>query len=153
MHPYQHQINKLWEIIKLENRAKKNGFWLEALSFSYMHLEVELRMLLTTKSGKNNIPLAKETINRERYLMSLANLARENKFIDSKTWEKIKQFNDIRKKTIHKFIQDDMKYEELENTVNIAIDIVGDIQSRYIKLVWGEEEYLTPIGWKTKQKK
>jgi len=140
MHPYQEQVNKLWEIIKLESRAKKNGFWLESLSLSYIHLEVELRLLLTSKAGKDSIPLPTEKIDKQAYLMQLANLAKDNKFIDEETWEKIQEFNDIRRKAIHGLIHGEITYAELDKPAKSTFEIAYAIQNKWLKIKFGKEE-------------
>jgi hypothetical protein len=57
MHPYQDQINKLWEVIKLRNRAAKGEFWIEAIALTYVVFKVHLRLLLTSGAGEAGIPL------------------------------------------------------------------------------------------------
>lgn len=117
MHPYQDQVDRMWEIIKLNGKARKNGFWLESLSLSYVLLEVELRLLLTSKVGKDGIPISLEKIEKQQYLMQLANLAKDNKFLDEDTWRRIKEFNDVRKEAIHGLIRGEISYAELETPV------------------------------------
>lgn len=140
MHPYQDQVNKMWEIIKLELRAKKNGFWLESLSLSYLLLEVSLRLLLTSKAGKDGIPLSSEKIDKQRYLMQLANLAKDHKFLDIETWEKIKEFNDIRGKSIHGLMRGEITYEELEEPAKNTFEIAYAVQNKWLPITFGKAE-------------
>ena len=140
MHPNQDQVNMMWEIIKLELNAKKNGFWLESLSLSYILLEVHLRLLLTSKAGKDGIPLSSSKIDNQVYLVQLANLARDHKFLDDKIWKKIKEFNDIRRKAIHGMIRGEITYAELEEPAKNAFEIAYAIQNRWLSITFGKEE-------------
>jgi len=140
MHPYQNQVNKMWEVIKLELRAKKNGFWLESLSLSYMLLEVNLRLLLTSKAGKDSIPLSSGKIDKQLYLIQLANLARDHKFIGRVTWQKIKEFNDMRRKAIHSLIRGEITYEELEEPAKNTFEIAYAIQNKWLSITFEKVE-------------
>lgn len=151
MHPYQDQVNRMWEIIKLNGRARKNGFWLESLSLSYVLLEVELRLLLTSKAGKDSTPISPEKIENQQYLMQLANLAKDNKFLDEGTWLRIKEFNDVRRKAIHGLTRGKISYAELETPATQFIDLAYAIQSRWLKITIGKEE--TYEEYKVKQSK
>ena len=151
MHPYQDQVNRMWEIIKLENKAKKNGFWLESLSLSYILLEVELRLLLTSKAGKDESPLSSDKIDKQIYLMQLANLAKDHGFIDKETWEKIQEFNDIRKKGIHGLIRGELTYAELEEQAKSTFEIAYAIQNKWLQITFGKQE--TYEEYKAKNRK
>jgi len=140
MHPYQDQVNKMWEIIKLELRAKKNGFWLESLSLSYMLLEVTLRLLLTSKAGKDGIPLSSDKIGKQLYLIQLANLAKDHKFLDTETWQKIKELNDIRRKAIHGLMHGEITYAELEEPAKNTFEIAYAIQNKWLPITFGKAE-------------
>jgi len=140
MHPYQDQVDRMWEIIKLNGRARQNGFWLESLSLSYVLLEVELRLLLTSKAGKDSIPISLGKIESQQYLMQLANFAKDNKFLDEGTWLRIKDFNDVRRKAIHGLIRGKISYAELEIPAIQFIDLAYTIQSRWLKITIGKEE-------------
>lgn len=54
-HPYQDQVDKMWDLIKKRKLAYSNGFWLECMSLSYILLEIELRLLLSSKVGRTRI--------------------------------------------------------------------------------------------------
>jgi len=140
MHPYQGQVDKMWEIIKLELRAKKNGFWLESLSLSYMLLEVGLRLLLTSKAGKDGIPLSSDKIDKQRYLIQLANLAKDHKFLDIETWQKIKEVNDIRRKAIHGLMRGEITYEELAEPAKDTFRIAYAVQNKWLPITFGKAE-------------
>ena len=140
MHPYQDQTDRMWEIIKLELKAKKNGFWLESLSLSYILLEARLRFLLKSKAGKDGIPLPSHKIDKQKYLMSLANLARDHEFINHEIWSKIREFNDIRKKAIHGMIHGEITYSELKEPAENVFEIAYAIQNRWLPITIGKEE-------------
>ena len=151
MHPYQDQVDRMWEIIKLENRAKKKGFWLESLSLSYILLEVELRLLLASKAGKDESPLSSDKIDKQTYLMQLANLAKDHGFIDKETWGKIQEFNDIRKKGIHGLIRGELTYAELKEPAKSTFEIAYAIQNKWLQITFGKPE--TYEEYKAKNRK
>jgi hypothetical protein len=137
MHPYQDQINKLWEVIKLRNRAAKGEFWIEAIALTYVVFEVHLRLLLTSGAGEAGIPLSPSEIDKKEYLRNLANLALDKNFINSDLNDKILTFNRDRNKMIHHFIQGKIQYSELKNTYETTSATIGEIQSQWLKITVG----------------
>jgi len=140
MHPYQNQVDRMWEIIKLSIRAKKQGYWLEFLCLLYILLEIELRLLLTSKAGKNGIPIPPEKIDKQIYLMNLANLANDNGFIGEPHWQRIKDFNDVRKNAIHGLAQGKISYGDLGKNLEPLTQLVYDIQENWLPIKFGKEE-------------
>ena len=57
MHPYQDQIDKMWDLIKHLGAAQRNGFWLEVINLRHVLLEIELRLLLSSKAGESRKPI------------------------------------------------------------------------------------------------
>ena len=140
MHPYQDQVNRMWDLIKLKIRAQKNGFWIEALDLSYILLEIELRLLLSSKAGNKGRPIDAEKIDKQEYLMSLANLAKDRDFIDKDTWDKLQDFNDVRRKTIHKLAQGEITYDQLAEPVSEVTKIVHVLQEQWLPIKIGKVE-------------
>ncbi len=139
-HPYQYQVNKMWEIIKRKNLAQANGFWLESINLSYILIEIELRLLLSSKAGGTGIPIPPDKIDRQNYLMELANLSKSNGFIDNTLWEKIRSFNQYRKKATHSFAQGEIEYDELKEPAMKTNDIIYDIQNLWLPIKFSEIE-------------
>ena len=138
MHPYQDQINRIEDLIKREALARKNGHWMESISLLYIILEVELRLLLSAKTGDSRI-LPKK-IDEQRYIMNLADLAKDNGFIDESIWKRIREFNDKRKKAIHRLAQGEISYGDLEEAVLSADDLRLDIQTCWLAIKSGPTE-------------
>jgi hypothetical protein len=137
MHPYQDQITNLWEIIKLQNRAAKSEFWIEAIALTYIIFEVQLRLLLTSKAGESSIPVPSGDIDDKRHLRDLTDLAIKKKFIDNTLYDKILSFNNSRNKMIHGLIQGKIQYSELKNTFKSTSSAIYEIQSRWLKITVG----------------
>ena len=137
-HPYQEQTDRVWNVIKFEIRAKENGFWIESISLSYVILEYQLRILLSCKVDKAGNPISTVKINKAEYLIALANLAKEKDIIDDGLYNKIKQFNDFRRTFIHRLLLEDLNYSQLEEPAKNAWRITEEIQSKWLKLTWGE---------------
>jgi len=140
MHPYQDEVNKMWDIIKLRVRAIKQGYWLEAIDLTYILLEIELRLLLTSKAGAKGKPLSKDKIDRQRYLMNLANLAKDSGFLSESLWERIREFNNKRRAAIHGLAKCKISYHELEKVCKNTEELIYDIQSLWLPIKYGEEE-------------
>lgn len=138
MHPYQDQVNQMWGIIKKRIKAKNNGFWMEAIDLTYILLEIELRLLLTSKAGDEIIPPHK--IDDQKYLMNLANLSKDSGFIDQTIWMQIQKFNNCRKQAIHGLAQGDIKYEDLEDCLKDTTELVGNIQNQWLPIKFGKVE-------------
>jgi hypothetical protein len=147
MHSYQNQINRMGKIIKLEVRARQNGYWIEAISLSYALLEFQLRLLLRSDVGEEHKLIDVEEINKARFLISLANIAKEKGFIDDTLYKKIEQFNNIRRGLIHKLFLEDIDYSALENQAKDAGGIYQEIESKWLKITWGKEERFVDGKW------
>lgn len=144
MYPYQDQIDKMWNLIKRQILAQKNGFWIESLCLGYTLLEIELRLLLSSKAGARGVPIPPRKIDGQEYLMNLANLAKDNGFIDRSIWERIKDFNDVRKKAIHRLAQGEISYGDLkESTLGIS-NLIYDVQSCWLPIKIGPDETRPP---------
>lgn len=128
----------MWDLIKRKIKAQHNGFWLETISLSYILLEIELRLLLCSKAGNKKIPPRK--IDAQNFLMTLANLAKDNGFIDEKIWEQIQKFNEGRRKAIHRLAQGEIEYEDIKEYVKDTTELIGEIQSRWLPIKFGEVE-------------
>lgn len=137
MHPYQDQVNRLWEIIKLRNRAAKGEFWIEAIALTYIVFEVHLRLLLTSGAGEAGISLSPSDIDKKEYLRDLANLALNKKFINPTLHNKILSFNRDRNKMIHHFAQGKIQYSELKATYETTTSTIAEIQSQWLKITVG----------------
>jgi hypothetical protein len=140
MHPYQNQVDRMRELVKLWIRASNNGFWIEEVSLTYVLLEVELRLLLTSKAGKQGKPLSPSEVDNAEYLKALADLALKEDFIKHELYNKIISFNNVRRKVIHGLIQGNIKYSELEDICKSSSNIIYDIQSLYLQVTIGPEE-------------
>ena len=130
----------MWNLDKLMIQALKKESWIEALSLSYTLIEIELRFLLSSSAGKSRIPIPLEKIYKQKFLMDLANLAKDNIFIDESLWAKIQQFNEIRRKAIHRLAQCQISYEDLKEPALKSHEIMGDIQGCCLKLEFGSVE-------------
>jgi len=140
MHPYQDEVNRMWDIIKLRVRAIKQGYWLEAIDLTYILLEIELRLLLTSKAGTKGKPLLKDKIDRQKYLMNLANLAKDSGFLNESLWERIREFNNKRRAAIHGLAKGKISYHELEKVCKNTAELIYDIQSLWLPIKYGDKE-------------
>lgn len=141
MNKLQDQISREWELLVQKRlKAVRNGYWLEAITLSYICLELDLRKLLSTNALGKTKPLEHEKIIKQEYLMNLANLAKDNGFISEDIWDRIKRFNDFRRKAIHGLIQGEITYDDLEKPCLEIFRLSYDIQSCWLKITFGPEE-------------
>lgn len=140
MHPYQDQVNRMWNLVKLRVRAIKQESWLEVIDLTYALLEMELRLLLTSKAGEQNKPLSRVEIDQQKYLMDLANLAKGSGFLDTSLWEKIREFNKKRADAIHGLAQGRISYLELKDVFENTTELIYNIQSLWLPISYGPEE-------------
>lgn len=140
MHSYQDQIDKMWGLIKHLNLAKRSGCWLECINLSYILLEIELHLLFLSKVGTSGIQIPPRKVGYQDYLMHLAGLAKDNKFIDITIWERIRKFNNIRKRAIHGLIQGELSYDDLKEPAFSADRLRGDIQKLWLPIEFEPEE-------------
>lgn len=83
--------------------------------------------------------------------MQLANLAKDHGFIDKETWEKIQEFNDIRKKGIHGLIRGKLTYAELEEPAKSTFEIAYAIQNKWSQITFGKQETYEEYKAKNRQ--
>lgn len=134
----------MWGVISLKIRAQKNESWIEAISLSYTLLEVELRLLLSSKASNSGRPVPIEKINKQKHLMDLANLAKRKGFIGADIWKTIRDFNDVRNRAIHGYITGEVSYSELREPALTATEVIGAVQDRWLPIEWGQEERTLP---------
>jgi len=150
MHPYQDQIDKVGDFLELEMLARKNKCWLESISISYILLEIMFRLLLSSKAGTSQIPIPPKTINDQNYLMKLANLARDNGFMDETIWKQTNDFNKARNKAIHGLAQGEINYSELKGPALSTRRLMAYINNCRLRITFGQEETRPPGGTGTK---
>lgn len=151
MHPYQAQVDRMWpEFIKLRIRAIKQGHWLEVIDLTYIILEIELRLLLISKAGEQGKPLPIVEIDKQKYLMTLASLAKSKGFLDNSLLGKIKNFNNKRRNAMHGLAQGRISYSELEDVYNNTTELIYDIQNRWLPIKYGSEETLEDYNQRVK---
>lgn len=136
-HSYQEQIDRMWNLIKLNNQAKRKKFWLESISLSYILLEAELRLVLFAKG------FSTDTIDNQPYLMNLANLAKDNGIITSDLWDKLHDFNTKRRQAIHGLVKGEIQYDDLEEPAIQFSELAGEIQGQWLTIDIGDEETLS----------
>ncbi|MCC6502541.1 MAG: hypothetical protein IT362_05325 [Deltaproteobacteria bacterium] len=152
MNRFQDQISREWELLVVKRiKAVRNGYWLEAITLSYICLELRLRILLSTNALGKKIPVEHEKIIKQKYLMSLANLAKENGFISEDIWERIKKFNSLRKKAIHGLIQGEIGYDDLREPCLEIDRLTSDIQDCWLKITFGPVESFEEYKKKNKE--
>ncbi len=138
MNNYQDQINRMWGLIKLQNKALKNGFWIEAIEIGYILLEIEFRLLLRSRADSKKGPIDIEKINNQKYLINLATLALDNNFISNDTFNKIKSFNVTRKKAFHGLAFGEIEYADIEDDARKVHRLIGEIQGYFLTIKVGK---------------
>ena len=128
------------DLIKQKNYAQRNGCWLESISLSYILLEIELRLLLSSKAGALKIPIPPRTIDNQEYLMKLAKLSKAKGFINEDILKRIREFNKVRRRVIHGLAQGKISYSDLRETAFNCSQVVYDIQSCWLPIKFGQEE-------------
>ena len=128
-----------WGIVQLYVAALKKSSWIEATSLGYTLLEIELRYLLKSKAGLAGEPLEDAVIEKSDYLVTLAELARDKKFLPQRLFEKVKAFNAARKRAIHKLATETVKLSELEAVASSVSEITSDIQRLWLPYTLGSE--------------
>lgn len=73
--------------------------WIEAISLAYTVLEVAFWVLLEVKE------VADEKISKEDYLLGLADLAKDEGFINGDIYRQVKEFNKTRALAVHHFLR------------------------------------------------
>ena len=102
------KLRKNWSFIVQRNReAQRNKYWIESISLSYMMLEVAFWVLLEKKE------VSDEEIDKQKYLIQVANFARDKGYIDGDIYRRVKEFNNTRKLIIHRFVRGEISYEKV----------------------------------------
>jgi hypothetical protein len=114
--------------------------WIEAISLGYTAIEIGLTKLI--RSGVQGHPTISESrIEKCNYLIQLAKLAQDEKIIDQSLYDKIDQFNQVRRAAIHKLAEGRTKKSELESAAHSVTDCLSEIQRLFgFKITWGPEE-------------
>ncbi|MBI2400606.1 MAG: hypothetical protein HYV23_06085, partial [Deltaproteobacteria bacterium] len=105
---------------------------------------------LTNALGKTT-PVNLEKILGQKYLMNLANLAKDNGFINQNIWERIKKFNGFRKKAMHGLIQGEISYDDLRMPCLEVEQLSLDIQDCWLKITFGPAETFEQYKKKEKE--
>jgi uncharacterized protein YutE (UPF0331/DUF86 family) len=131
--------NAVIDLIRYRIRAIESGYWLEALILAHLFVETQLRLILSgilTSSGKC---IPKNTIDGQKYVMQLANLAKDNGIIDEDTWALVRKFNTVRNQAVHDLSSGDISYEDLRVPAMSADDVISRLQSYYVIVSIGPE--------------
>ncbi len=133
-----------WGIVQLYCTAQRKQSWIECICLGYTMLEMALRYLLKSKAGPSGQPLPDSKIERCRYLMDLAALARDEGFLSQPIFDEIDSFNESRIKAIHKLLSETVTHAELQETAKSISSIYGKIQDLWLKITIGPEETCDP---------
>ena len=131
--------NVLMDLIRFRIRAVENGYWLEALVLAHLFVETQLRLILWGIPGPSGKRIAKSTIDDQKYVMQLANLAKDSGVIDEETWAMIREFNSARNKAVHDLSSGEITYGELETPALSASDLMSRLQRYYVAVNIGPE--------------
>ncbi|MFC1656412.1 hypothetical protein ACFL14_00380 [Patescibacteria group bacterium] len=133
---FNEQNKRLWPVIKLMVRAKRNKFWIEAVSCQYYYLVWQLRLLLHYKGE-----VSKNEIGKSRYLSTLNKKAFNKKLLTETEYKKIDSYNEKRGRLIHNLLNRDFEYNQWEVEYRKGSDLIGMLQEKLIgKLKFGPEE-------------
>jgi len=101
------KLSKNWSFIEQHNKeAQRNEYWIESISLSYMMLEVAFWVLLEKKG------VSDEEIDKQKYLIQVANFARDKGYINGDIYRRVQQFNDTRRLIIHRFVRGEISYKK-----------------------------------------
>lgn len=153
-HPYQDQINRMLELIKHQKLAGKSGFWIEHISLSYILLEIELRLLMSSKASPSRKPLPRREIDKQKNLWRLTKLAKRKEFISETIKERISNFIRTRDKAIHRLAYGEIPYNDLKDPAYSIGNLIFDIQNIWLPIEWGlVESYEDYVKAKVTNKK
>ena len=139
-HPFQYQADRQGTLMRLQVRAWRGGFWVESSSLSYSLMELVTRLLLSSGRGSDGEPIPPDIIERQRYLMDLATLARDRSFMPPDLWNRIRSWNGRRADMTHGLAQGRIKYEELKAVAWEGMQLYGAIQNEWLQPVVGKPQ-------------
>jgi len=109
--------------------------WLESVSLAYVLLELRIRLLLRTKN------VSKNEIDAQDYLVKLVNYAETKGYLDATLAKEIREFNEIRRKAIHRLVLGSIEYKDIESAARIYNSLTIPLQEAMgIKIELGPEE-------------
>ena len=129
----------LMDLIRYRIRAIENGYWLEALALTHLFVETQLRLILSGISGQSGKSIPKSKIENQKYVMQLANLAKDNRIVNNATWQMIKNFNRARNEAIHGLSSGQITYDDLREPAVNAGDLISQLQRYYVTVNIGPE--------------
>jgi hypothetical protein len=135
---YEEPIQK-WDIVKIYSQAKRKRDVITIISVGYTLLEMALQNLLRSNAGPHGQPLSEGKINKSQYLLNLAELALAEGFISQSLFDKIKDFNSIRRLAIHKLLTETVSPSEIMAAADSVSSIYEDIQNLWLKISIGPE--------------
>lgn len=101
------KVRENWRFIEKRNKeAKRDGYWIEAMSLSYMMLEVAFWVLLEKKE------VSEGEVDKQRFLIDLAKFARDKGYINGYIYERVQKVNKTRGLIIHQFARGKISYEK-----------------------------------------
>jgi len=106
---------KAWETVEKFNKARKNGYCIEALSLSinilkyYLSITIEM-YLEQQKTKKNKI---RKILKKEKDVKELANYTRQVEIFTTSESRKIKNYWNKRNEVLHNFINGVIEYENV----------------------------------------
>ena len=95
--------------------------------------------LVHSKARESRKPLKDDEI-EYRYLIQLAELARDEGFLPKKLFDEIKTFNDTRRKAIHKLLDGNVKKSELRSASEDVGKIFIKVQRLWLPIKIGPEQ-------------
>lgn len=122
------------EIIKRKDIATANGHWLEALTMAHLFIETQLNIIVSSHCKAAEIEKA-----QRNHVWGLGNLARDKGLITAITRDKIMKTNKNRNQTIHGLINDEITYDEIEQHLLDANELISELQRHYVTISIGSE--------------
>jgi hypothetical protein len=135
-----------WRIVQLYVAAKRKKSWIECISLGYTLLEMQLMYLLRSKARPSRQPLPEQRIEKCKYLLELAKLARGEGFLPVDIFDDICAFNTARRSAIHKLLTETVSHAELRSAAESVTSIYGRIQDLWLKIRFGPEEQVGQSG-------
>lgn len=135
----QKNEHALMDLISYQIRAVQSGHWLEALVLTHMFVETQLRLILSGLPGPTGKPITQNKIDKQRSVIELARLAKDNGLVTLDTWEMIREFNTARNNAVHNLGRGNISYNELRPAALKASEVVSDLQRYYVTVTIGPE--------------